>query len=94
VGRKASRGFEVPRRHREGLRRVSKDLEGYRRPSKGIEGHRRVSKAIEGSRRASGSSWWLVGCSPYITPPSRRSVPMRKSPFIVVETPCDRKVEH
>jgi hypothetical protein len=46
VVRKASRGFEVPRRYLEGLRRVSRDIEGHRRPSKVIEGHRRVSRGV------------------------------------------------
>ena len=88
LGTRAS-GLEGFEGHRGGF-------EGDRRVSKGIEGHRRVSKAIEGYRGvAKGVEEYMVTrrVFPLHHPPFKVQRPDAKSPFIVVKTPCDRKVE-
>jgi hypothetical protein len=94
-------GFEVLRDGSKGFDKASKGIEGvrygfegYRRVSNDIEGHRTISKAIEGYRGLPEGFVGVRGCrrvyggSPYITPPSRRSVPMRKTPL---EAPIYRR---
>ena len=75
-------------------RKASRGIEGAPR---GFEGDQRVSKAIEGYRRvAKGVEEYMVArrVFPLHHPPFKAQRPDAKSPFIVVETPCDRKGGH
>ena len=87
MGREASRGIAADRRGSKGFEVVRSGSKGYRGASKGIEGLRRTSK---GSRRISEGRRVF----PLHHPPFKAQRPDAKNPFIVVETPCDRKGEH
>jgi len=62
-----------------GLRRSSKVSEGLRTYSHVSEGCRRRSYVFVGRRTYSDSDRVVSRVSPYITPPLRRSVPMRRA---------------